>query len=211
MVEAPILEPPVLEPPVLEAVAVTRVFDVSRLWLQRSLAGEPRRILRAVDDVSFAIARGTTLALVGESGCGKSTIARLSVGLYAPTSGSIRFEGQALSAARAQTALRRRMNMIFQDPYASLNPRWRVRDIVAEPIRAFRLLPARAEIRDRVGALLTRLAYRLPMATNTRMSSAADSASASPSRGRCRASRSFWSATSPPARSMSRCRPRFLI
>ena len=145
------------EPPVLEAIALTRVFDVSRPWLQRSLAREPRRLLRAVDDVSFAIPRGTTLALVGESGCGKSTIARLSVGLHAPSDGNILFEGQDLSTARAQPALRRRMNMIFQDPYASLNPRWRVRDIVAEPIRAFRLLSAEADIRARVASLLTQV------------------------------------------------------
>src|SRR6185437_4796134 len=91
---------------------------------------------------------------VGESGCGKSTVARLVVGLFPPTSGKIRFEGQSLSAARAQPALRRRMNMIFQDPYASLNPRWRVRDIVAEPLRAFGLLSGRDTIGDRVGELL---------------------------------------------------------
>ena len=145
------------EPPVLEVINLTRVFDVSRPWLQRSLAREPRRFLRAVDDVSFAISRGTTLAIVGESGCGKSTIARLSVGLYPPSAGSIRFEGQALSSARAQPALRRRMNMIFQDPYASLNPRWRVRDIVAEPIRAFRLLSTETDIRRRVAALLSQV------------------------------------------------------
>src|SRR6185312_1217839 len=123
--------------PMLEVDAVSRVFDVSRPWLQRMLAREKRLSLRAVDEVSFAIDRGATLSLVGESGCGKSTVARLVVGLFPPTSGKIRFEGQSLSAARAQPALRRRMNMIFQDPYASLNPRWRVRDIVAEPLRAF--------------------------------------------------------------------------
>ena len=145
------------EPPVLEAIGLSRVFDVSRPWLQRTLAREPRRLLRAVDDVSFAIPRGTTLALVGESGCGKSTIARLSVGLHAPSDGVIRFEGQDLSSARAQPALRRRMNMIFQDPYASLNPRWRVRDIVAEPIRAFKLLSVETEIRARVAALLVQV------------------------------------------------------
>lgn len=145
------------EPPVLEAIGLSRVFDVSRPWLQRTLAREPKRLLRAVDDVSFAIPRGTTLALVGESGCGKSTIARLSVGLHAPSGGAIRFEGQDLSSARAQPALRRRMNMIFQDPYASLNPRWRVRDIVAEPVRAFNLLSAETEIRARVAGLLVQV------------------------------------------------------
>ena len=142
---------------VLEASNVSRHFDVSRPWLQRLLARQGRLTLRAVDEVSFAIGRGTTLSLVGESGCGKSTMARLAVGLYEPTGGDIRFEGVALSSARAQPALRRRMNMIFQDPYASLNPRWRVRDIVAEPIRAFRILSSRGDIVDRVGQLLTQV------------------------------------------------------
>jgi len=143
--------------PTLEAAGVSRSFDVSRPWLQRHLAGEGRRRLRAVDDVSFAIAPGTTLALVGESGCGKSTMARLAVGLYEPSSGEIRFEGQSLSAARAQPALRRKMNMIFQDPYASLNPRWRVRDIVAEPIRAFSIVQGRHAVAERVGELLVQV------------------------------------------------------
>jgi peptide/nickel transport system ATP-binding protein len=143
--------------PVMEAVGVSRSFDVSRPWLQRALSGSGRRTLRAVDEVSFAIPRGTTLSLVGESGCGKSTMARLAVGLYPPSAGEIRFEGQPLSSARAQPALRRRMNMIFQDPYASLNPRWRVRDIVAEPLRAFHILPNEAAVRERVGALLTQV------------------------------------------------------
>jgi peptide/nickel transport system ATP-binding protein len=143
--------------PTLEARGVSRFFDVSKPWLQRCLSGEPKRSLRAVDNVSFSIARGTTLSLVGESGCGKSTIARLAVGLYAPSAGDIRFEGHNLSSARAQPALRRRMNMIFQDPYASLNPRWRVRDIVAEPIRAFSILHGSAAIAERVGALLAQV------------------------------------------------------
>ena len=140
--------------PVLEAVEVSRSFDVSRPWLQRVLSRTGRKTLRAVDAVSFSIPRGRTFSLVGESGCGKSTVAKLAVGLLAPTGGEVRFEGQPLSAARAQPALRRRMNMIFQDPYASLNPRWRVRDIVAEPLRAFRLLASAGERRDRVAALL---------------------------------------------------------
>jgi peptide/nickel transport system ATP-binding protein len=143
--------------PTLEAAGVSRFFDVSKPWLQRRLSGEGKRSLRAVDDVSFAIGAGTTLSLVGESGCGKSTIARLAVGLYEPTAGEIRFEGQSLSSARAQPALRRRMNMIFQDPYASLNPRWRVRDIVAEPIRAFAILSGARAIAERVGELLVRV------------------------------------------------------
>ncbi len=141
---------------VMQATKVSRHFDVSRPWLARTLAREGRQTLRAVDEVSFTIPLGTTLSLVGESGCGKSTVARLAVGLYTPTSGEILFEGKDLSAARAQPELRRRMNMIFQDPYASLNPRWRVRDIVAEPIRAFRLLRGR-DVADRVGELLAQV------------------------------------------------------
>ncbi len=140
--------------PLFEAEHVTRLFDVSSPWLQRILGGEKRRFLRAVDDVSFAIATGTTLSLVGESGCGKTTVARLAVGLYAPSRGAIRFEGKPLAAARAEAGLRRRMNMIFQDPYASLNPRWRVARIIAEPIRAFELLRSARAIAARVGELL---------------------------------------------------------
>jgi len=139
----------------LEAIEVSHRFDVSKPALQRMVSGEPRLFLRAVDEVSFAVARGTTLSLVGESGCGKSTLARLAVGLYAPSAGEIRFEGQPLSAARAQPALRRRMNMIFQDPYASLNPRWRVSDIIAEPIRSFGLAQGAAALAERVAELLT--------------------------------------------------------
>src|SRR5712671_949477 len=117
--------------PLLKLEGVSRDFDVSRPWLNRVLEHGPRRLLRAVDRVSFEVAAGETLALVGESGCGKSTVARLIVGLYQPTEGRVAYRG-------------RRMQMIFQDPYASLNPRWRVRDIVEEPIRALRT-PARVD------------------------------------------------------------------
>jgi peptide/nickel transport system ATP-binding protein len=105
----------------LSLQSVSRDFDVSRPWLNRVIERQPRRILRAVDHVSFEVSKGETLALVGESGCGKSTVARLIAGLYAPTEGQIEFRG-------------RRLQMIFQDPYASLNPRWRVRKIIAEPM-----------------------------------------------------------------------------
>jgi peptide/nickel transport system ATP-binding protein len=141
----------------MEARDLARHFDVSRPLLQRALAREGRRTLRAVDGVSFAIPKGTTLSLVGESGCGKSTVARLCVGLYAPTAGSVRFDGRDLAQARAMADQRRRMQMIFQDPYASLNPRWRVGDIIAEPIRAFGLVTSRAEQENRVAELLTQV------------------------------------------------------
>jgi peptide/nickel transport system ATP-binding protein len=110
----------------LKLESVSRDFDVSRPWLNRVIEGEPRRLLRAVDRISFVVSKGETLALVGESGCGKSTVARLIVGLYAPSEGRLEFRG-------------RRMQMIFQDPYASLNPRWRVRDIIAEPMKVLRI------------------------------------------------------------------------
>ena len=141
--------------PMLETQDVARFFDVSRPMLQRMLSGESRRLLRAVDGVTFSIPKGTTLSLVGESGCGKSTVARLVVGLYGPTRGKVIFDGQDLAQARADAAQRRRMQMIFQDPYASLNPRWRVRDIIAEPIRAFGLASDTAGIAARVAELLT--------------------------------------------------------
>jgi len=143
--------------PFVEARDLARYFDVSRPPLQRLLAREGKRTLRAVDGISFSIPKGTTLSLVGESGCGKSTVARLIVGLYPPTAGRVLFDGQDLRQARAAASQRRRMQMIFQDPYASLNPRWRVQDIVAEPIRAFGLEKDAETVRARVGALLTQV------------------------------------------------------
>ena len=144
----------------VEVEDLARDFDVSKPWLFRVLQGERRRILKAVAGVSFDIPKGTTLSLVGESGCGKTTVARLVVGLYPPSRGRIRFDGvdmASLTSRAAATPVRRRIQMIFQDPYASLNPRWRVRDIIAEPIRAFGLIRDRAEIEARVGELLTQV------------------------------------------------------
>ena len=120
----------------VEADGLAKTFDVSLPWLNRVVERKPRQFVHAVDDVGFTIGRGRTLALVGESGCGKSTVARLLVGLYAPTRGSVVFDGVVASAGGVRPAsIRRRMQMIFQDPYASLNPRWKVKDIVAEPLR----------------------------------------------------------------------------
>ena len=141
----------------VRATDLAKTFDVSAPWLNRVLERRPRQLLRAVDGVSFDIQRGQTLALVGESGCGKSTVARLLVGLYAPTRGGFQFDGQDAHAAFKTPQgrqLRRRIQMIFQDPYASLNPRWRVQDIVAEPLVEHGLLSGAGELRERVGELL---------------------------------------------------------
>ena len=146
--------------PLLRLEDVGRDFDVSKPWLNRVIEGAPRQTLRAVDGVSFDVRRGETLALVGESGCGKSTIARLIVGLYAPSRGRITFDGVPLTGGAAPgevSGARRRMQMIFQDPYASLNPRWRVRDIVAEPIRVLGLAASEAEVGRQVASLLSQV------------------------------------------------------
>ena len=145
---------------------LAKTFDVSAPWLNRVIERQPRRFVHAVDGVSFAIERGKTLALVGESGCGKSTVARLLVGLYAPTRGRVIFDGQDTAAVWASPqaqmqsksksrALRKRMQMIFQDPYASLNPRWTVQDVVAEPIVEHGLAPDAKALKERVGELLS--------------------------------------------------------
>jgi oligopeptide transport system ATP-binding protein len=140
--------------PVVEAADLARYFDVSRPALQRWLAREPRRILRAVDGVYFSIPKGTTLSLVGESGCGKSTVARLVVGLYPPTRGKVLFEGVELEQARSTADKRRRMQMIFQDPYASLNPRMTVSQIIGEPLDTFGLGGRGPEREGRVRELM---------------------------------------------------------
>jgi peptide/nickel transport system ATP-binding protein len=143
----------------LEVRDVAREFDVSKPWLNRVIEGQPKSILKAVDGVSFTINRGETLSLVGESGCGKSTIARVVCGLYSPSRGSVIFDGvdMAKASATEQQQLRKRFQMIFQDPYASLNPRWRVGKIIAEPLVSHGIMTDKAEIKKRVDQLLTQV------------------------------------------------------
>ena len=154
--------------PLVEVQDLAKVFDVSAPWLNRVVERKPRQFVHAVDGVSFAVARGRTLALVGESGCGKSTVARLLVGLHTPTRGSVRFDGQDTATAADVRLLRRRMQMIFQDPYASLNPRWKVADIVAEPLREHGLVGGDDALQARVAELLQSVrlapgdAYKFP-------------------------------------------------
>ncbi len=137
---------------------LTRLFDVSKPFLNRVIDREGRKFLRAVDDVSFDIVKGETFALVGESGSGKSTVAKMVVGLLPPTEGHITIDGLDL-ADKSQSAklreMRSQIQMIFQDPFASLNPRWRVEKIIAEPIHAFNLEPDDNATINRVGELLT--------------------------------------------------------
>ena len=113
-------------------------------------------LIKAVDDVSFVIRRGETLGFVGESGCGKTTAGRCILHLYKPTSGAIYFEGTELSGmnARQMRAMRRRMQVIFQDPYGSLDPRQTASSIIGEPIVVHRLASSRAEYQERVADLL---------------------------------------------------------
>ena len=142
----------------VQANDLAMTFDVSAPWLNRLIERRPRTLLRAVDGVSFEIEKGKTLALVGESGCGKSTVARLLVGLHEPSRGNLVFDGldaHAIFKTPAGLKLRSRIQMIFQDPYASLNPRWLVQDIVAEPLIEHGLASDPAELRARVGVLLS--------------------------------------------------------
>jgi peptide/nickel transport system ATP-binding protein len=144
--------------PYVEVTDLKKVFDVSKPWLNRVIERQEKQFLKAVDGVSFDIRKGETFALVGESGSGKSTVAKMVVGLLSTSGGEVTIDGVSMtdknqSAQRAK--LRRKMQMIFQDPYASLNPRWRVDRIIAEPIRAFQVVEGDDAVTARVGELLT--------------------------------------------------------
>jgi peptide/nickel transport system ATP-binding protein len=140
----------------VQARDLARTFDVSPPLLNRVIERKGRVYLHAVDGVSFDIEKGQTLALVGESGCGKSTVAKLLVGLYEPTRGNLDFDGSDAHAAyrSGDRTIRRRIQMIFQDPYASLNPRWTVEDIVGEPLKEHGIIRDEAELEDKVARLL---------------------------------------------------------
>ncbi|SDU80933.1 oligopeptide transport system ATP-binding protein [Microlunatus sagamiharensis] len=116
------------------------------------LRGRPPKVVKAVDGVDLVLHRGETLGLVGESGCGKSTLSRCAAGLYTPTSGVVRYAGQPLHGA-PDRAQRRLVQMVFQDPYSSLNPRMTVGQTLSEILTYHRLVP-RAQVRTRVGELI---------------------------------------------------------
>lgn len=135
---------------------LTHRFDVSPPLAARLIRGQSRQYLHAVRDISFAVEPRWTYGLVGESGCGKSTLARCIAGLTAPTSGRILYDGQLLDLVRRPDPVARQaVQMVFQDPYASLNPRWTVGETVGDPLLSFGLVSSRAEMRERVGVLLS--------------------------------------------------------
>lgn len=134
--------------PVLQVEGLTKHFPVSG-----------RKVVHAVDDVSFSVLRGKTLGLVGESGCGKSSCARTIIRIYEPTAGKILIDGEDISDLNQKQLLpiRKKMQMIFQDPYASLNARMTVHDIIAEPLRAHQICTSRQEENERISDMLARV------------------------------------------------------
>jgi peptide/nickel transport system ATP-binding protein len=154
------------------SVPLLQVNDLKKHFAARSgLAGlgfGKRQWVYAVDGVSFDIARGETLALVGESGCGKSTVGRAILRLFDITAGQVVLDGRRIDdlSARALRPLRRRVQVVFQDPFSSLNPRMRVRDVIAEPMRSFALASSAADFNSRVAGLLEKV--RLPRDAGSR-------------------------------------------
>jgi peptide/nickel transport system ATP-binding protein len=140
--------------PLLEVSDLVKHFPISGGFFGRS-----REAVRAVDGLSFHIDPGETLSIVGESGCGKSTVGKVVLRLTEATSGDIRFDGRSYRAAGAaeMKAIRRRLQVVFQDPFSSMNPRMRVRDIIAEPLQNFGLAASRSEAADKVRDLLIRV------------------------------------------------------
>ncbi|TQF42415.1 peptide ABC transporter substrate-binding protein [Bradyrhizobium sp. UNPF46] len=146
-----------MSPPLLQVNDLKKHFPVKKGLFQRK-----SEFVYAVDGVSFEIARGETLSLVGESGCGKSTVGRAILRLFDITSGQVILDGQRIDDAAPNTMrqMRRRVQVVFQDPFSSLNPRMRVRDILAEPIRNFGLAKSAEDLEVRVTALMDTV--RLP-------------------------------------------------
>lgn len=144
--------PPIETPPLVQVRALKKHFPIKQgLVFEREVGS-----VKAVDGISFDIWQGETLGLVGESGCGKTTVGRTILGLYPLTSGSVKITGIQVESARKEElqTLRRKAQMIFQDPYASLNPRWTVSAIIGEPLRVHKLLPSDKAREQRVHELM---------------------------------------------------------
>ena len=142
------------------AQTLLEVNDLKKHFtLGGGLFGRDKKVLKAVDGLSFTVARGETLSLVGESGCGKSTVAKALMRLYRPTAGQVVLGGMRIDELSdgALRPLRRRIQMVFQDPFSSLNPRMRVRAILSEPIRNFGLAKGSADMERRLAALMERV------------------------------------------------------
>ena len=138
----------------MEQKKILEVRNLKKYFTSRTdFLGRPTAYLKAVDDVSFSMEKGETLGLVGESGCGKSTTGRTLIQLYKPTAGEILFKGQVIDSQATEKQLRRNMQMIFQDPYASLNPRMTVGDIIGEPLDIHKLVDT-GERSSRIVSLL---------------------------------------------------------
>lgn len=137
---------------------LTRHYDLSDPWIIRQINRRPKNILTAVNHVSFSIEKGEAYALVGESGSGKSTIAKMVSGLLKPSAGSIHIDGHDLNGpildGKTTHSMRQRIQMVFQSPYASLNPRWKIGNIILEPIKSFRLIADEKQQHKRVAELL---------------------------------------------------------
>ena len=205
-----------MSPALVQVEGLAKTFDVSLPWLNRVAERKPRQFVHAVDDVGFAIARGAHARL------GRRIRLRQEhrrAPARRPLRADARPRGLRRRRSRARRArpasIRRRMQMIFQDPYASLNPRWKVRDIVAEPLREHGFGEGTRSGRDATRSAASPIASmsclprsdsRRPTPTSFRTSSRVASGNGSRSRARLRPSPSSWSATSPPRRSTSRCR-----
>ncbi|MBQ1767919.1 MAG: ATP-binding cassette domain-containing protein [Oscillospiraceae bacterium] len=138
------------ERPLVEVRHLKQYFNINVGWLRT-------KPLKAVDDVSFSIKRGDTLGMVGESGCGKTTVGRSLLHLYEPTGGEVEFDGKLIKTKSDIMELRKKANMVFQDPYSSLNPRMTVSDIIAEPLDIHKMYDNKAERRERILELMDKV------------------------------------------------------
>ena len=150
--DGPLTSIPNMDGTILEVRNLTKYFPIKRGLLKREVGS-----VKAVDDVSFNIREGETLGLVGESGCGKTTTGRCIIRLYKPTGGTVTFDGTDVTALKGTQLrqMRRQMQVIFQDPYSSLNPRINCGNIIGEPLVIHKLVKSKSELRERVSNLLT--------------------------------------------------------